>query len=62
MIKGTSQIHFGVQANLFDSGRRQEKAALASTKADFPPLPEYRNLLLVAQKQSEELPLRLNAQ
>jgi hypothetical protein len=25
-----------VQANLFDSGRRQEKAASASTKADFP--------------------------
>jgi hypothetical protein len=40
-----------VQANPFDSGRRQEKAALASTKADFPSLPESKNLLLVAQKQ-----------
>ncbi|NQV34354.1 MAG: hypothetical protein HQ515_16795 [Phycisphaeraceae bacterium] len=55
MIKGTSQIHFGVQANLFDSGRRQEKAALASTKADFPSLPECQNILLVAQKQLIEL-------
>jgi hypothetical protein len=45
-----------VQANLFDSGRRQEKAALASTKADFPSLPEYKNLLLVAQKPLLELP------
>ena len=26
-------IQFGVQANLFDSGQRQQKAALASTKA-----------------------------
>jgi hypothetical protein len=45
-----------VQANLFDSGRRQDKAALASTKADRPSLPEYKNLLLVAQKQLVELP------
>jgi hypothetical protein len=40
-----------VQANLFDSGRRQKKAALASTKADFSSLPECKNLLLSAQKQ-----------
>ena len=48
-------IHFAVLANLFDSGRRQAKAALASTKADFPSLPEYKNLLLSAQKQLLEL-------
>jgi hypothetical protein len=34
------KIHFGGQANLFDSGRRQAKAALASTKADLPFLPD----------------------
>jgi hypothetical protein len=45
-----------VQANLFDSGRRQEKAALATAKADFPSLPEYKNLLLAAQKQFLEPP------
>ena len=50
-LSGTSQIHFGGQAKLFDSGRRQEKAALASAKADFPSLPEVENLLLAAQKQ-----------
>jgi hypothetical protein len=32
-------------------------AALASTKADLPFLPEYKNLLLAAQKQLLELPL-----
>ena len=51
------KIHFGEQANLFDSGLRQEKTAQASTKADFPSLPECKNLLLVAQKQLLELPL-----
>ena len=50
------KIQFGVQANLFDSGRRQEEAALASTKADLPSLPECKNLLLVAQKQLIERP------
>jgi hypothetical protein len=45
-----------VQAYLFDSGLRQEKAALASTKADFPSLPKYKQLLLSAQKQLLELP------
>jgi hypothetical protein len=50
------RIQFGVQANLFDSGLRQEKATLASTKADSPSLPECKNLLLVAQKQLIELP------
>ncbi len=42
--------------NLFDSGRCQEKTALALAKADFPSLPEYKNLLLAAQKQLSELP------
>ncbi len=42
--------------NLFDSELRQEKAALASTKADFPFLSEYKNLLPAAQKQLLELP------
>ena len=51
------KIHFGEQANLFDSGRRQKKAALVSAKADFPSLPEYKNILLAAQKQLLELPL-----
>ena len=51
------KIHFGGQAKLFDSGRRQEKAALASAKADFPSLPEAENLLLSAQKQLLEPPL-----
>ena len=50
------KIHFGGQAKLFDSGRRQEKAALASAKADFPSLPEAENLLLSAQKQLIEPP------
>ena len=50
------KIHFCVQANLFDSGRRQAKAALASTKAELPSLPEIENLLLAAQKQLLELP------
>ena len=52
-------IHFGGQANLFDSGLRQVKAALASTKADLPSLPEYNpdtSGLLTAQKQLLELP------
>jgi len=53
------KIHFGGQANLFDSGRRQEKSALASAKADFPSLPEYKNLLLTAQKQLLEKPLTI---
>jgi hypothetical protein len=34
----------------------EEKATLASAKADFPSLPEYKNLLLAAQKQFLELP------
>ena len=51
------KIHFGEQANLFDSGLRQEKATLALAKTDFPSLPEYKNLLLVAQKQLCKLPL-----
>jgi hypothetical protein len=46
-----------VQANLFDSGLRQEKAALASTKVDSPSLPECKNGLLSAQKKLLELPL-----
>jgi hypothetical protein len=56
-FRAPPRIHFGVPANLFDSGRRQEKAALASTKADSPSLPENKNLLLSAQKQLLELPL-----
>jgi hypothetical protein len=51
------KIHFGGQANLFGSGRRQTKAALASTKAHLSSLPETKNPLLVAQKQLLELPL-----
>jgi hypothetical protein len=51
-----------VQASLFDSGRRQEEAALASTKADLPSLPEYKNLLLAAQKQLIELPFIVGIQ
>ena len=49
-------IHFGGQANLFDSGRRQIKVALAVAKTHFPSLPEYKNILLAAQKQLLELP------
>ena len=52
-------IHFGEQANLFDSGRRHVKTALALAKADLPSLSEYKNLLLAAQKQLLELPFRL---
>jgi hypothetical protein len=37
--------------HLFDSGRRQKKQALVSTKPDFSSLPEVKNLLLAAQKQ-----------
>jgi hypothetical protein len=60
LLRAPPKIHSGVQANLFDSGRRQEKAALVLTKADFPSLPECKDLLLSAQKQFLELPL-LNA-
>ncbi len=52
------KIHFGEQANLFDSGRRQGKAVLASAKADLASLPEYNpdvSGLLSAQKQLLEL-------
>jgi hypothetical protein len=51
------KIYFGVQANLFESERRQEKVALASTKADFLSLSEFQNLLLTAQEQLLELVL-----
>jgi len=61
-LRAPLKIHFGEQANLFDSGRRQEKTALASTKADFPSLPEHQNLLLAAQKQLIELPLTWESQ
>ena len=54
------KIHFGGQANLFDSGLRQKKQALASTKPDFSSLPEVENLLLAAQKQLLELTLKEN--
>jgi hypothetical protein len=57
-LRAPLKIHFGGQANLFDSGQRQAKAALASTKADLPSLPECKNLHLAAQKQLLELPLR----
>ncbi|MHC4324723.1 MAG: hypothetical protein ACYSUX_10660 [Planctomycetota bacterium] len=57
LLRAPLKIHFGEQTNLFDSGLRQEKAALASAKADFPSLPEFKNLLLVAQKQLLELTL-----
>ena len=50
-------IHFGGQANLFDSGQCQKKVALASAKPRFSSLPEYKNILLAAQKQFLELPL-----
>jgi hypothetical protein len=36
----------------------QTKAALASTEAHLASLPETKDLLLVAQKQLSELPLR----
>jgi len=52
------KIHFVGQANLFDSGRRQSKAALASAKADLSWLPENKNLLLATQKQLLEPPLK----
>ena len=58
-LRAPPTIHSGGQANLFDSGQRQEKVTLASTKADFPSLPEIQNLLLAAQKQLLELPLML---
>ena len=50
-LRAPLKIHFGGQANIFDSGQRQKKTALASAKADFPSLPEYKNLLRAAQKQ-----------
>ncbi|MCK5173452.1 MAG: hypothetical protein KAR47_08675, partial [Planctomycetes bacterium] len=40
------KIHFGAQANLFDSGQHQAKAALATAKADLPSLPKYIIILL----------------
>jgi hypothetical protein len=53
------KIHFGGQANFFDSGRRQKKQALASAKPDFPSLPEHENFLLAAQKQLLEPPFMI---
>ena len=52
-------IHFGGQANLFAFGRRQTKAALASTKAHLSSLSEVKILLLAAQKQLLEPPLSI---
>ncbi|MCF7955316.1 MAG: hypothetical protein K9M75_05905 [Phycisphaerae bacterium] len=57
IIREPLKIHFGGQANLFDSGRRQKKQALASAKPDFSSLPEVENLLLAAQKQLLEPPI-----
>jgi hypothetical protein len=57
-IRVPLKIHFGRQVNLFDSVWRQAKAALALTKAHLPSLTEVKNLLLAAQKQLLELPLR----
>jgi len=54
------KIHFGGRANLFVAGLRQTKTALSTDKADFPSLPASKNLLLAAQKQLLELPLRPN--
>ena len=59
ILRAPLKIHFGGQTNLFDSGQRQEKAALASAKAHFPSLPEYKNFLRAAQKQLLELPLNI---
>jgi hypothetical protein len=56
IIMGSLKIHFGGQTNLFGSDRRQEKLALATIKADFPSLSEFKNFLLAAQKQLLELP------
>ena len=56
ILREPLRIHFGGQANLFDSGRRQKKVALATAKPRFSSLPEYKNLLLVNQKQLLELP------
>jgi len=50
-LRAPLKIHFGGQANLFDSGQRQAKATLASTKADLPSLPKTKNLHLTTQKQ-----------
>jgi len=58
-LRESLKIHFVGQANLFDSGRRQIKAALALTKADLSFLPEYKKLLLAAGKQLLELPLTI---
>jgi hypothetical protein len=58
-LRAPLKIHFGGQAKLFDSGWRQEKAVLASAKADFPSLPEAKNLLLSTQKQLLEPPLTI---
>jgi hypothetical protein len=57
VLREPLKIHFGGQVNLFDSGRRQAKAALASTKAELLSLPDIKNLLLAAQKQLLEPPL-----
>ena len=62
MFRAPLKIHFGEQAKLFDSGRRQEKATLASAKADFPSLPEAENLLLSAQKQLLEPPFSFTSE
>ena len=52
------KIHFGSRANLFVAGQRQTKATLSTDKADLSSLPANKNLLLAAQKQLLELPLR----
>jgi len=56
MFREPLKIHFGGQTNLFDSGRRQKKVALATAKPRFSSLPEYKNILLAAQKQLLEPP------
>jgi len=59
LLMAPLKIHFGGQTNLLAFGRCQTKAALASTKADLSSLPKNQNLLLAAQKQLLELPLKL---
>jgi hypothetical protein len=57
-LRAPQKIHFGVQTNLFDSGRRQEKAALAMAKAAFSFFGRMKILQLAAQRQFLEPPYR----
>ena len=57
-LRAPLEIHFGAQANLFDSGRRQKKAILVLANPKLTSLTEVKNLLPATKKQLLERLLR----